>query len=114
MVIIGFANKTSKPVVQLICRHFKHCVIITKQNNKLVLYQFVKRRYVVQITLTKRGIAQLRLNGWVFIYLDAHVHDLNYGKYTCVNFVKHAIGIRNIWIQTPNALYKYLKRNLTK
>lgn len=110
MIIIGFSDKTSMPVVRLICRHLKHCVVITRNNKNFILHQFVKRRHVAQIAITKRGIAQLNLHGWVFIYLDLDTCELDENKLTCVSFVKHAIGLKNIWIQTPDSLYKYLKK----
>lgn len=113
MVIIGFSNKTYRPVVQLLCRHFKHCVIITKHANKFVLHQFVKQNCVSYIPITNRGIAQLKSNGWVFIFLHQKPISFNTHTFTCVNYVKYAIGLKSIWIQTPNALYKYLKKNLT-
>ena len=111
MIIIGFSNKTSKPVVQLICGRFKHCAIITKHKNKFILHQFVRRSYIVQIAITKRHIAQLELNGWVFVYLDSPPGHFTANSLTCVNYAKNVIGIKNIWIQTPNSLYKYLKKS---
>ncbi len=111
MVIIGFSDKTSKIIVQLVCGHFKHCAIITKHANKFVLHQFVKRNYIEQIIITKRHIAQLELNGWVFIYLNSPPRHFNKKCWTCVSYAKHAIGIKNLFIQTPNSLYKYLKKS---
>lgn len=113
MIIIGFSSKTSKTLPRLICRHFKHCVVIIKIHNKFVLHQFVKRRTIAQITITERGIAQLKSNGWVFIYLKLPPQYFDKNKWTCVNYAKSAIGLNNLWIQTPNSLYKYLQKNLT-
>lgn len=113
MIIIGFSDKTYRIGVRLFCGHFKHCVVITQNAGKLVLFQFVKRNCIKQIPITKRGIAQLESDGWVFIYLKQNPVNFNIHAWTCVNFVKTAIGLKKIWIQTPNALYKYLKKNLT-
>ena len=113
MVIVGFSDKTSKLMPRVICRHFKHCVIITKQNRSMVLHQFVRRNYVVHIAITERGIAQLKSHGWVFIFLHHAPQKFNRHAWTCVNYVKQSVGIKNLWIQTPDALYKYLKKNLT-
>jgi len=110
MVIIGFSCKTSVPVIRLLCGHFKHCVIITKHTDKFILHQFIRRNNVAHIAITKRGIAQLVQNGWVFIYLHQSPIRFNIHTWTCVNYVKNAIGLRAFWIQTPNALYKYLKK----
>lgn len=113
MVIIGFSDKTSVPMVRLICGRFKHCVIITKHNTNYILHQFVKHRNVAQIAISTRGIAQLKSCGWVFIYLRCHGVELNNNAWTCVDFAKRAIGIKSVWIQTPNSLYKYIEKNLT-
>ena len=111
MIIIGFSDRTSKTVVRLVCGHFKHCVIITKHANKFILHQFVRRNYIPKIAVTKRHIAQLELNGWVFIYLKLQPQLFKNNSWTCVNYVKHTVGIKNLWIQTPNSLYKYLKKS---
>ena len=64
MFIIGFSNKTSIPLIRIICRNFKHCVIITKNQKGFILHQFVKRNYVARIAINERGMAQLKNNGW--------------------------------------------------
>ena len=110
MVIIGFSCTTSKTLVRLVCGRLKHCAIITKSKNKFVLHQFVRPYKVTQIAITKRGISKLVSYGWIFIYMDIPVCEINTHKWTCVNFVKSAIGIKNIWVQTPNSLYAYLKK----
>ena len=111
MVIIGFSCKTSKSFVRLVCGRFKHCVVITRHKNKFVLHQFVKRNYVSKIAITKRGLKQLKLHGWIFIHLHCSPDDGNVHALTCVNYVKSVIGLKKFWIQTPNALYKYLNKN---
>lgn len=114
MVIIGFSDKTSKLGVRMICRHFKHCVIITGKNNRFVLHQFVRKNHVVRIAVSNRSVAQLRTHDWVFVYLKRRcVLDFDVHAATCVNYVKHAIGLKNFWIQTPDSLYRYLIKNLT-
>ena len=114
MLIIGFSEKTSKPLVQLVCKHMKHCAIITQDKNEMFLHQFVSRCNVAKIAITERGIAQLESNGWVFIYIDKYKPErLDQRAMTCVQYAKYAIGIKKFWIQTPDALYKYLKKNLT-
>lgn len=111
MVIIVFSDKTHLSFVRLVCRHFKHCAVITEHANKLFLHQFVSRGNVTKIAITKRGIAQLKSNGWVFIYLPKYKPiKFNPHAWTCVNYVKQALGINKFWIQTPNALYRYLKK----
>ncbi len=114
MVIIGFSTKTSKKFVRMCCRHFKHCVIITGSQNRFVLHQFVRRNFVKKITLSNHGLTQLKHNGWVFILSNRKRAKLiNPHVITCVAFVKAALHIKNFWIQTPDALYKYLTKKLT-
>lgn len=111
MLIVGFSDKTSKKFVRLVCGHFKHCVVIVPHANKIVLHQFVKKDKVVHIPITNRSITQLKQNGWIFIYMDIKPFQFNTSAWTCVSYVKHAIGLKKFWIQTPNALYKYLKKS---
>lgn len=113
MFIIGFSNKTSIPLIRIICRNFKHCVIITKNQKGFILHQFVKRNYVARIVVNERGIAQLKNNGWVFIFVHKKIHKLNPRAWTCVNYVKSGIGLKNAFIQTPDKLYEYITKNLT-
>lgn len=113
MVIIGFSDKTSKLIPRIICRHFKHCVIITKRTKTMSLHQFVHRNHVVRIAISERGIAQLESHGWVFVFMHRTPQKFNRHAWTCVNYVKQSVGIKKFWIQTPDALYKYLKKNLT-
>jgi len=114
MVIIGFSTKTSKKLVQVCCRHFKHCAIITGTQNRFVLHQFVRRNYVKKITLSNHGLAQLKHNGWVFILSGTkRAKAMKTNAMTCVAYAKAALNIKNFWIQTPDALYKYLTKKLT-
>lgn len=113
MVIVGFSDKTSWQIIRLMCGHFKHCVVISEHKGKLVLHQFVHRNNVAHIAITRRGINQLKNNGWIFISLNRKPEKFNEKKWTCVSYVKYALGIKKFWIQTPNSLYRFLKKNLT-
>ena len=114
MVIVGFSEKTHLIFVRAICGRFKHCAIITNHANKLVLHQFVQHHNIAKIAITERGLTQLKCTGWVFVRLPrCNIKQANLNAWTCVNYVKSGLGIKNIWIQTPNQLYKYLKKNLT-
>ncbi len=114
MTIIGFAKNTSKCLPRILCGQFKHCALITQHNDKFVLHQFVKRKCIRRITITERGLTQLESNGWVFIYTKLPIQSFNQNAWTCVSYVKHAVGTHNFLIQTPNGLYKYLQKNLQK
>ena len=110
MVIIAFSNKTSKILPRIFCRCFRHCAPIVRDGSKLVMYQFTSMHNISKIELQNRDIAILRAHGWRFIYLPGDVkNDFPARRaYSCVDLSKQAIGINNIFIQTPNALYKYI------
>jgi hypothetical protein len=110
MIIIAFSDKTSKILPKLICRKFKHVAPIAVHNDKLIMYQFVKRNICVKVHLRMKDIKILNKNGWRFIYLTGDVPPNFNTKNvrTCVELTKRAIGLESRLIQTPNALYKYL------
>lgn len=110
MIIIAFSDKTSKILPRLICRKFKHVAPIAVHNDKLVMYQFVRRNICVKVHLRMKDIKILNKNGWRFIYLTGDVPPNFNTKNvrTCVELTKRAIGLESRLIQTPNALYKYL------
>jgi hypothetical protein len=110
MIIIAFSDKTSKILPRLICRKFKHVAPIAVHNDKLVMYQFVRRNICVKVHLRMKDIKILNKNGWRFIYLTGDVPPNFNTKNvrTCVELTKRAIGLKSRLIQTPNALYKYL------
>lgn len=114
MIIIAFSNKTSRLIPNILCRKLKHVAPIVPHNNKLIMYQFVKRGYVEKITLRVRDMKILGAHGWTFAYIDGITppHDFNpYAAHTCVDLSKRAIGMRNWRIQTPLGLYKALRHN---
>lgn len=112
MIIIGFSCKTHLPIVRLVCRHFKHCAVIVRYKNRFVLHQFAHCGNVAYITISAQGIKRLRALGWVFICIKSPQRIcFNKNAKTCVNYVKHAVGIKKFWIQTPDALFRYLKKS---
>lgn len=110
MIIIAFSGKTSKLLPQIFCSHFRHCAPIVPHGNKLIMYQFTTRNNIATIELKNRDIAILRAHGWQFVYIPTDIqHDFNPERaYSCVDLSKRAIGINNLFIQTPYALYKYI------
>lgn len=113
MIIIAFSNKTSKILPNILCRRLKHVAPIVPRDDKLILFQFVKRGHVEKMVLHMRDIKILKTHGWKFVYIDgaAVPTDFNpYTTYSCVDLTKRAIGIRDWRIQTPWALYKNLHK----
>lgn len=113
MIIIAFAPHTSKIIPRIFCRRFRHCAPIAPagtHGKKFTMYQFVGRRNIAQIQIELRDIQLLRAHGWEFVYLPRDLpHDFNHARaMTCVGLSKQSAGIHAPWIQTPNALRKYL------
>lgn len=113
MVIIGFAKNTSKLLPRIFCRSPRHCApIVRVSHGRYIMYQFVRRGYIAQISLGPRAIELLGAYGWHFIAVKcAPPRDLLQRArraWTCVALCKYAIGIYAPFIQTPRALYKNL------
>ncbi|MDW2995787.1 MAG: hypothetical protein R8M71_02385 [Alphaproteobacteria bacterium] len=110
MIIIAFSDRTSKILPRILCHGMKHVAPIGVYQDKLIMYQFIKPGKINQIRLSMRDLQILQRHGWRFIYLtgDLAYNFNNTNAKTCVQLSKHAIGIKNIYIQTPNSLYKHL------
>ena len=110
MIIIAFSDKTSKFLPRVLCRGLKHTAPIGVHQDKLIMYQFISKNTIKQICLNMRDLQILQQHGWRFIYLTGNLpYDFcNKKVHTCVQLSKAAIGIKNLRIQTPNSLYKYL------
>ncbi len=111
MLYIGFSNYSHKIHAKIFCKKYKHCapVIINKTN--IVIYQFVRIDKIAKIIIQKSDLKILQMHGWRFIkYSKKQTHIPKKHCLTCVQFTKDMCGIKNIKIQTPLALFKYLNR----
>lgn len=111
MIIIAFAQNTSKLLPQICCRAPRHCApIIRVTQNHFIMYQFVKRGYVASIALNRRALELMQARGWCFIKSNHTVPKklVQYGQQctSCVEFCKYAIGIQSARPFTPRGLYK--------
>lgn len=113
VMYIGFSTRTHKIHARIICKTYKHCapVIITK--NQAVLYQFIRPFHIVAIPIKIRDLTILKYYGWKFVKYNAkntRTIKLNNNAITCVQFTKNACKIKNMRIQTPDKLLKYLTK----
>ena len=114
MIIIGFANNTSKLLPRIFCRTPRHCApIVRVSHGRYIMYQFVRRGTIAQISLNSRAIKLLCAQGWRFVTvkcaLPCDFMRCARRAQTCVALCKYAINIYAPFIQTPRALYKSLK-----
>ncbi|MBR4892161.1 MAG: hypothetical protein IKZ34_03215 [Alphaproteobacteria bacterium] len=116
MIIIAFCKNTSRILPRLLCHRFKHVAPIGVYPDCLILHQFINRKHIKTIKLDMRDLKILQKYDWRFIYLTGNLPNEFYATNarTCVQMTKTAIRLRNIFIQTPNALYKYLQYRYLK
>lgn len=79
----------------------------------MVMYQFIHRNKIVPIPITARGLRTLRAHGWAVVCVAGVTPPPDLARAcapTCVAFTKRACDMRRARIQTPDALYKYLRR----
>jgi len=75
------------------------------------MYQFVRPGFVAHINLRRGDMNILRRHGWVFITLHgSRKKGFETNARTCVDLSKRALGIHSLWIQTPLALYKHIRK----
>ncbi len=109
MLYIGFSNYSSKLYARLLCNEYKHCAPIIINGDTAVIHQFVHINKIVKITIQKKDLKILRRHGWKFIKYPTDTERIpDFFYLTCVQFTKSVCGIKNIKIQTPLALFKYL------
>lgn len=114
-MIIGFSPNSSRIIPRIFCRHIRHCAPIMRvAPDRYIMYQFIHRHHIALIYLTPHAIGLLRGGGWRFIDVPcAFPRDFMRGAracLSCVEFSKHAIGLRAWYIITPWALYKKARR----
>lgn len=75
------------------------------------MYQFVRFNKIVLIPIKKRDLRILQQHGWKFVKYAckfAPKRAIKSKPINCVQWTKHACGIKNMAIQTPDALLKYI------
>lgn len=109
MLYIGFSNYSHKIHARLFCREMKHCAPIIVDGDTVIIYQFVRINKIVKIFIKRTDLKILKKHGWKIVKYSnaADIPDKCFCL-TCVQFTKRACGIKNIQIQTPMGLFKYL------
>lgn len=116
MIYIAFSKQTHKLFAKIFCRNFRHCAPMIKTKDKFILYQFIDRNHIAKIKLSKRDLQILVKHGWEFIQYGnknapQHAKGIKPTSLTCIQFTKRICGIKNIFIQRPDDLYKYVKKH---
>ncbi len=111
MLYIGFSNYSNKFYAKIFCKKYKHCAPIVVNKNNATIYQFVHMKKTLKIVIKKSDLRLLKQHGWVFIKYSTKLQEKSaIPCLTCVQFTKQACGIKNIKIQTPQALLNHLSK----
>lgn len=109
MLYVGFSNYSGKWHAKLFCKKYKHCAPIIFIKNSGTIYQFVHINKIVKIPIKKSDLKLLEQHGWKIIKFAKGIKKTQKTPcLTCVQFTKKICGIKNIKIQTPLSLFKYL------
>jgi len=111
MLYIGFSNYSNKFYAKIFCKKYKHCAPILVNQNNAIIYQFVHINKIVKIKITKNDLKILKRHGWIFFKYPTQTQEKHSPLcLTCVQFTKRVCAIKNIKIQTPQALLNYLNK----
>ena len=113
MIYIGFSTKTHRFYARVLCRHFRHTAPILVIGDRCIIYQFISPRQISLIAVRTKDLKILKMFGWKFIKYHGKFTPqitLKQKNINCVQFTKHACNIKNIFIQTPDSLFKYLTK----
>jgi hypothetical protein len=108
-IIIGFCPRSGKSFARIICRNFKHCVVLFPSGKKYILVQ-IGADGIRAFFIGLRVISRMRKDGWEFLEtrnVSRITHRVN--MLTCVGFAKRAAGIGDRFVLTPDQLYKKIK-----
>jgi hypothetical protein len=116
-MIIGFTKNTSKFISKLLCKKFRHCVVIfaadevgIAQKDKFILAQ-IAADGVKLVCIGAAEMQRLKSAGWVFVRAPmrqrASIAKMP-SLLSCVGFAKRALAINKPLIWTPDQLYRYL------
>jgi hypothetical protein len=110
MLYIGFSIYSHKIHSQIFCHKYKHCAPVVIKGDQAIIYQFVHVNKIKEIIINKKDLNILKQHGWKFIKYHDQIQFVNKIRcLTCVQFTKQVCGIKNIKIQTPDALLRYIK-----
>lgn len=113
MLYIGFSDYSYKIHARIFCKKLKHCAPVVIDKDTAIIYQFVRINKIEKIRIKKRDFHILEKHGWIFIKWRKNTKaqtNTRYNCFTCVQFTKKMCGIKNIKIQTPLALFNYIRQ----
>jgi hypothetical protein len=107
--IVRFTTKSTAEFPRFFCALFRHCTIITDGMLIQIASDGIK-----SFMVGNKEIKKLEKSGWVF--MEYEIPD-NQGLrmphiLTCVGFAKKALGINNIFIWTPDQLFRFIYRSM--
>ena len=112
---VVFMDAPQKPYLSLLKRGFRHCAYVARYNDEWVIYDPLSLYTDLMISEDETLMTRFEQAGFVCV----PVQSLNRAQsrfvcpelMTCVTQIKRILGIRNLFIQTPYQLYKFLEKD---
>lgn len=91
---------------------FRHCFIVMGDGENWLSIEATLTRTYIKRTNDSAYLERLKAQNLTLIrskiYKNTPSSDLNFGFFSCVELTKSILGIRQISLQTPYSLYKFL------
>lgn len=111
---IGFGGGKTYWWTKFLKKGFRHCFLMIKHNNKWLVIDHIMAYTDVAMIEGLNAAEGIKNKGYVAFKVKPNRDTNNklhiFRPFTCVETVKHFLGISNPWIFTPYQLYKYLKK----
>ncbi|MDR2412964.1 MAG: hypothetical protein LBD50_02005 [Rickettsiales bacterium] len=110
-MLIGFTSKSSKILPRILCKNFRHCIVLFNNRRRGYILAQIALDGVRLVPIGAHEIKKLQSAGWIFVKSNpkkSRGRPMVPNFLTCVGFAKRALGINKPFIWTPDQLYKYL------
>lgn len=110
-IVVAFTHNSNKKTARVFCRRFRHCCVLFPAGNGGFTLVQIGLNGVRLIPVGPREIKIMKKQGWKFAKTQIKpCESYSFNFLTCVGFAKRALGIRNLFIWTPDQLYNKLRQ----
>ncbi len=108
IVKIAFSKQTSIWWVKILCRNFRHCMVLDYDSNVVIQVGLDRvRLFQMDNSVEDRLVAA----GWVLVSVSVCSKcSVRPSVMTCVGFAKKSIGVWWPFVWTPDQLYKRISK----
>ncbi len=112
-----FCEAHDKGILRFLKKGFRHCAILFIQDGYAVVVDSLSHRLICDVMkvqdeadLISKIKAKMHVVAIDQARFEPQFHAISLRPFTCVEVVKHFLGIRNFFIFTPYQLYKFLNK----